>query len=102
MCSEICSHQARTEYFIRVRPTIGGRCGCRNPLVFKGAAVRRCVTLCGALTDAEISTSSSSVVTDGASRQLILGEVSCSFRMPSFQQKKMRNTTNRSTSLVVT
>jgi len=35
-------------------------------------------------------------------RQIILGDVPHSFRMPFFRQKKMRNTRNRSTCLVVT
>jgi hypothetical protein len=30
------AHQARMEYIIRVRPIVGSRRGCRNPLVFKG------------------------------------------------------------------
>src|SRR5713226_372201 len=94
--------QAPTEYIIRVRPIVGSRRGCRTLWFSRVRVLLRCVTLCGAITDAEISTSSSSVVTNGASRQIILGDVPHSFRMPFFQQKKMRNTRNPRTCLVVT
>src|SRR5712692_53858 len=57
------AHQARTEYIIRVRPIVGNRCGCRTLWFSRVRVFLRCVTLCGAITDAEISTSSPSVVT---------------------------------------
>ncbi len=102
MYSEICFHQARMEYIIRVRPIVGSRRGCRTLWFSSVRVFLRRVTLCGAITDAEISNSSTSVVTSGASRQIIPGDVPHSFRMPFFQQKKMRNARNRSTCLVVT
>src|SRR5713226_6763287 len=78
------AHQARTEYSIRVRPIVGGGCGCRTLWFSRVRVFLRCVTLCGAITDAEISTSSPSLVTVAASRQIILSDVPRSFRMPSF------------------
>src|SRR5713101_6415094 len=58
--------QARTEYVIRVRPIVGSRRGCRTLWFSRVRVFLRCVTLRGAITDAEISTSSPSVVTAGA------------------------------------
>src|SRR6266849_9375605 len=83
MYSEIRSLlRQEMEYIIRVRPIVGSRRGWRTLWFSRVRVLLQCVTLCGAIADAEISPSSSSVVTSGASRQVILGDVPHSVRMP--------------------